>query len=101
MFASKCEICGITRTYCGSSDGILNMKNFLVGHDVLRDYLHLFLTGNRQGVHCLLYVWKSCISYLIMLTFYSCYLICFLALLLDTLKINTIVWFAVVESKKE
>ncbi len=33
--------------YDGSLKGILNMGEFLVGHDVLRDYLHHFISGDR------------------------------------------------------
>ena len=43
----ECTTCGHVRSYCGSDDGILNMRSFLIGHDVLRDYLHSFLSGNR------------------------------------------------------
>jgi len=46
VLCRECADCGHVRIYCGSDDGILNMKTFLVGHDVLRDYLYSFLTGN-------------------------------------------------------
>ena len=47
VLCRECADCGHVRIYYGSDDGVLNMKTFLVGHDVLRDYLYSFLTGNR------------------------------------------------------
>ena len=47
VLVRECTTCGHVRGYCGSNDGILNMRLFLIGHDVLRDYLHSFLSGNR------------------------------------------------------
>ena len=45
------EACRKTQNYDGSVKGILNMGDFLVGHDALRDYMHNFVTGNRYALH--------------------------------------------------
>ena len=47
VITRKCSLCTYTKEYCGSSEGILNMGSFLIGHDVMRDYMYLFLTGSR------------------------------------------------------
>ena len=47
VLTRECATCGNKLEFDGSSHGIVNMGSFLVGHDVLRDYLYLFLTGNR------------------------------------------------------
>eukprot|EP00795_Rhopilema_esculentum_P003974 gene3974-18228_t len=39
--------CGLIQPYDGCAKGILNMGEFLVGHDVLRDYMLHFLHGHR------------------------------------------------------
>lgn len=39
----KCKLCG-AETYCDGADvGILNMGDFAVAHELLRDYLKLFV----------------------------------------------------------
>ena len=45
----KCqnEQCEVIQPYDGCLKGILNMGDFLVGHDVLRDYMLHFLHGHR------------------------------------------------------
>ncbi len=61
----ECASCAGRRGYCGTSDGILNMKYFLLGHDVLRDYLHSFLTGNRY------YLCTGILSCFLLLAFFK------------------------------
>ena len=47
VISRQCSFCTYAKEYCGSSEGILNMGSFLIGHDVMRDYMYLFLTGSR------------------------------------------------------
>ena len=45
VYHKLCGGCGAIVHYDGSSDGVLNMSNYLVGHDILREYMHSFLHG--------------------------------------------------------
>ena len=47
VFSKKCTSCDKFYTYDGNDDGILNMGRFVVGHDVLRDYMYHFALGGR------------------------------------------------------
>jgi hypothetical protein len=40
-----CHNCQKEVYYDGSLDGLLNMTTYLVGHDILREYMHSFLHG--------------------------------------------------------
>ena len=42
---SKCSMCGCIEHYDGQKQGYLNMGSYLIGHDVLRTYMHSFLHG--------------------------------------------------------
>eukprot|EP00794_Sanderia_malayensis_P014711 gene14711-16240_t len=46
--SKKCSVCSNVMEYDGVNDGLLNMEKFLVGYDVLRDYMYHFLLGNRS-----------------------------------------------------
>ncbi|XP_065067450.1 uncharacterized protein LOC135693013 isoform X1 [Rhopilema esculentum] len=50
--------CGLIQPYDGCAKGILNMGEFLVGHDVLRDYMLHFLHGHSQSLVSYLKIWK-------------------------------------------
>eukprot|EP00794_Sanderia_malayensis_P001968 gene1968-2240_t len=43
----KCPNCKHVQNFCGYARGLLNMGEFIIGHDVLKDYMFRFLTGNR------------------------------------------------------
>eukprot|EP00112_Aurelia_sp_Birch-Aquarium-sp1_P011847 Seg249.10 transcript_id=Seg249.10/GoldUCD/mRNA.D3Y31 product="hypothetical protein" protein_id=Seg249.10/GoldUCD/D3Y31 len=45
--------------YDGGREGILNMGNFMVGHDVLRDYMYHFLLGNSCTLHGYYSIWSA------------------------------------------
>ena len=45
VFSASTSNCSHLIPFDGSGNGVLNMKEFLVGHDVLRDYLFNFLHG--------------------------------------------------------
>lgn len=47
VFSKECTECGEMYIYDGNNDGILNMGKFLIGHDVLRDYMYHFALGGR------------------------------------------------------
>eukprot|EP00794_Sanderia_malayensis_P013299 gene13299-14672_t len=42
----KCPNCKHVQNFYGSARGLLNMGEFVIGHDVLKDYMFRFLTGN-------------------------------------------------------
>ena len=43
----RCASCNHLNVYDGCEDAILNMKGFLIHHQVLRKYLRAFMVGNR------------------------------------------------------
>ena len=47
VFYRKCseEDCAERLSFDGGCHGILNMRKYLVAHEVLRDYMHQFLYG--------------------------------------------------------
>ncbi len=47
VFSKECSKCGEMYPYDGGKDGILNMGTFLIGYDVLRDYMYHFVFGSR------------------------------------------------------
>ncbi|XP_065052628.1 uncharacterized protein LOC135681910 isoform X2 [Rhopilema esculentum] len=55
--------CGRLTDFDGGAKGILNQGDFLVAHDVLRDYMQHFLKGHSQSLISYLEVWKSNLSF--------------------------------------
>ncbi|XP_069109578.1 uncharacterized protein [Argopecten irradians] len=51
-----CRTCGQQYFYDGWSDGVLNMGNFLVHHEVLREYMYLYVYG-RCTLHAFHQTW--------------------------------------------
>jgi hypothetical protein len=57
-----CPNCGLVVLFDGLSCGLLNMGRYLVGHDVLRMYMHSFLGGKLVLIYCADCFDKICVN---------------------------------------
>ena len=53
VYKKRCHACSTSKAYDGREHGIMNMGKFLIGYDVLRDYMYHFVLGNRFVLQCL------------------------------------------------
>ena len=62
VYDGYCKKCEKVFHYDGLEDGILRMNNYLIHHRVLRNYMTLYLTGNRLVLtDCWFFAFFECI----------------------------------------